>query len=182
LGCLTAAAVAVAAFVWRQARVSYPLLPLGLFRDRNRTGAFFVVLLVGGSLSLTYYLSLHVQYVLGYGPVRSGLAFLPFAVGIAGGSWLAAWAARSLPARVVTGAGLLLAMIGVLFYRGFEADSSYVGDLLVPMLVWSTGMGMTFVPMTVVTLSGVSDHRTGIASAVMGPCSRSAVQWGWRFW
>lgn len=168
LTCAGLAIAALVAFGWRQARVPYPILPLRLFRDRDRTCAYVVVLLVGGSLSLTYFLSLHVQHVLGYGPLRAGLAFLPFAVGIAFGSWLAARAAGRLPARAVTGIGLLLAVVGALFYRHFTADSSYAGDLLGPMLVWSTGMGMTFVPMTATVLAKVPSREAGIASAVIG--------------
>lgn len=58
----------------RQSRVPRPILPLVLFRDRNRTCAYAVVLLVGGSLSLTYFPSPHVQHVLGYSPIRARLA------------------------------------------------------------------------------------------------------------
>ncbi|BBH63324.1 MFS transporter [Actinoplanes sp. OR16] len=160
--------VTLTGFLWRQARTPRPLLPLRLFRDRDRSSAYLVILLVGGSLSLTYFLSLHVQHVMGYSPVRAGLAFLPFAAGIAGGSWLAARSAGRFAPRVVTGTGLLLAVAGALSYRTFDADSAYLSDLLVPMLVWSTGMGMTFVPMTATVLSRVPEPDTGIASAVMG--------------
>jgi hypothetical protein len=168
LTCVAAAAAALALFFIRQTRAAHPVLPLGLFRNRQRAGAYLVILLVGASLSLTYFLSLHVQLILGYGPVRAGLAFLPFAFGIATGSWLAPRLAARVPLSAVAVSGLGMAMVGVLFYRGFTADSSYLGDLLLPMLVWSTGMGLTFVPVTVIVLKGVPSHQAGIASAVLG--------------
>ncbi|BEP13984.1 MFS transporter [Acidothermaceae bacterium B102] len=168
LSCLGLAGASLATFVQRQMRSAQPLLPPGLFRSRQRSAAFLAVLLVGASLSVTYFLSLYVQQVLQYRPVLAGLAFLPFALGIAGGAWAASRMVHRLPAQVVAGLGMALAIIGVEMYRGFSAHSTYNHDLLPAMLVWATGMGGTLLPLTLIVLRDVRPDEAGVASAVSG--------------
>jgi len=83
LGSFVVAAVLMAVFLSLQARREHPMLPLGLFRDRNRSGSYAAVLFIGGGLMATYYLlTLYMQQVLEFTPVMAGLASLPVAFGI----------------------------------------------------------------------------------------------------
>ncbi|RJK97165.1 MFS transporter [Vallicoccus soli] len=168
LALFAASALVLAAFVVIEARSPHALMPLRLFRNRNRSGSYGVMLLVGGALfSSFYFISLYLQQILGYDPIEAGLAFLPFTVGIVVGAGLASQLATRVAPRVLAGTGLALAAVGLFLYTGLEPDSSYVGGLLPSLLVTSVGMGLTFVPLTLTAVSGVAREDSGIASALL---------------
>ncbi|MFV0286761.1 MAG: MFS transporter, partial [Demequina sp.] len=166
-----AAALAVlllVAFLMVEASHPAPILPLGIFRDRSRSAALGAVMLLGFALSMTYFQSLFVQQVLGYTPTRAGLAFLPTAVGLAVGSWVAARLLARMPIAAVSCAGVVLGAIGVALMARWDAASSYAPDILAPVLVWALGTGLAFVPLTLAVVTGVSEREAGAVSAVMG--------------
>jgi EmrB/QacA subfamily drug resistance transporter len=162
------AAVALAVFIAIEARHEHPIMPLRLFADRNRSGSYGVMLLVGaGMFAMFYFLSLFVQLILGYSPVRAGLAFLPFTVGIVLGAGIASQLAPRVAPRLISGVGLTMAMVGIFLFAQAEPDTSYLGGLLGPMLITAVGMGLTFVPLTLTAVSGVKSDDAGIASALL---------------
>ncbi|WP_181763931.1 MFS transporter [Streptomyces albidus (ex Kaewkla and Franco 2022)] len=168
VACLAAALVLLALFVFIQARSSHPMMPLRLFRDRSRSGSYATMLLVGaGMLATFYFLTLYMQDVLGYSPVRTGFAYLPFSFGIALGSTLATKVATRFAPRVIAGAGLLVGIAGMLWFGTLEPAASYFTQLLPPMTVVGTGLGLTFVPMTLGAVSKVRQEDSGIASALL---------------
>ena len=168
LTCFAAATTLLLAFVAIESRHEHPIMPLRLFRDRNRSGSYLVMLIVGAAMfAMFYFLSLFVQGILEYSPVKAGMAFLPFTVGIVVGAGLASQLTPRLPPRVIVGVGLVLATTGLAVYARLDPTSTYVPDLIVPMIIMSVGMGLTFVPLTLTAVSNVPREESGIASAVL---------------
>jgi MFS family permease len=114
-----------------------------------------------------FFLTLFVQDVLGYSPLRAGLAFLPITGAIV---LTSQFAARSLPRigpkRLMTG-GALLAVTGLAWLTQVSVTSGYLTGILGPMLVFGLGMGLLFVPLTIVAVSGVPPHEAGAASSLL---------------
>jgi EmrB/QacA subfamily drug resistance transporter len=164
---LVLAAALLAAFVVIEMRSAHPLMPLRIFRDRNRAGSYAVVLAIGSAMfAVFFFLSLFVQQILHYSPLKAGVAFLPFTVGILFGAAVSSRLAARLDARYLMTAGLVLAAIG-LFWLSFIEETSSYWHLLLPMLVTSVGMGTTFVPLTLTALSNVPNRDAGLASGVL---------------
>jgi len=167
-GFLAGGVVLLAGFVLSQRRVSDPLLPLPVLRNRNRAGSYLAVftLLIGVSgvfLFLTYYL----QDALGYNPLLAGLAFLPMlacamAMGMTSNLVLLA---RTGPRLLVT-TGLLVAAAGMAGLTRIGPDSSYVGAILGPLLAIGTGMGLAVSPSMNTATFGVPAADAGVASAL----------------
>ena len=168
VGSFTAAVVLLAAFLSIETRTRQPITPLHMFADRNRAGSYAIMLsLAAAMFGMFFFLTLFVQDVLGYSPLRAGLSFLPVTAGIIISSQ---FAARSLPRlgpkRLMT-TGALLAVIGLAWLTQVSVDSGYVTGLLAPMVVFALGMGLLFVPLTVVAVAGVPPHEAGAASSLL---------------
>jgi hypothetical protein len=126
------------------------------------------MLIVGAAMfSMFYFLGIFVQSIMGYSAIKTGLAFLPFSVGIV----LAAQVASTLVARMdprwISGAGGVLVAGGMFGFSRLAVDSSYLTDLLPYILVLSFGMGLIFVPLTLTAVSGVAAEDSGVGSAVL---------------
>ncbi|MEU5977486.1 MFS transporter [Streptomyces sp. NPDC047315] len=167
LACTVGAALLVA-FLLVQSRSAHPMMPLRLLRDRRRSGSYATMLFVGGGMfAMFYFLTLYLQLVLGYGPVKAGLATLPFSVGMAVAAGVSSRLTARLAPRAIAGPGLLLAAVGMLWFTRLDTDSSYTVDVLPAAFVIAIGLGLCFVPMTLGAISGVGDEDSGIASALL---------------
>jgi Major Facilitator Superfamily len=114
-----------------------------------------------------FFLTLFVQGVLGYSPLRAGFAFLPITAAIIVASQFAARSILRLgPKRLMT-TGAVLALVGLAWQTQVSVDSSYVSGILGPMLVFGLGMGLLFVPLTIVAVSGVPPRESGAASSLL---------------
>ncbi|MFE2567130.1 MFS transporter [Streptomyces mirabilis] len=163
-----AAAVLLAAFLYLQARTADPMMPLRLFKDRTRSGSYATMLFIGAGMFATFYfLTLYMQLILGYSPVRTGFAYLPFSFGMAMAAGISSKLVTHLAPRLIAGPGLLVAAVGMLWFATLEPDSSYTAHLMPAMFVTALGLGMSFVPMTLGAVSGVSHQDTGVASALL---------------
>jgi EmrB/QacA subfamily drug resistance transporter len=166
--CFAIAALMLALFVGIESRHPHPIMPLPLFRNRNRTASYAIMLVVGAAMfSMFYFISLFVQQILGYSALKAGVAFLPFTVGVVLGAGVASQLAQRLAPRVIASTGLVLASIGLLLYTRLDVDSTYASSLLPAMLVMSVGMGLIFVPLTLTAVSNVRNEESGIASAIL---------------
>jgi EmrB/QacA subfamily drug resistance transporter len=165
---LLVAAVVLAAFVGIEHRTGDPIMPLEIFAERNRAGAYAVMLAIGTALfAMFYFVTLFIQNILGYSPIKAGLAFLPFAstmMVFAGGS--AQLVAKTGPRRPML-LGTLLLAAGLFWLSQANADSSYVGGLLGPLMVMAAGGGSCFVPLTLLAVSRIRHDEAGIASALL---------------
>lgn len=165
---ITVGALMLLAFLVVESRTAEPLMPLRLFTERNRATSFGIALVVGGAiLSMFFFLSLFVQGILQYSPLKAGLSFLPFTLGIVIGAGSASQLTPRLPPRMIAGPGLLIASLGVFLFSRLEHTSTYVSGLLFPMVITAIGMGLTFVTLTLTAVSKVEERDTGIASGVL---------------
>jgi EmrB/QacA subfamily drug resistance transporter len=165
---LAALAIALlAVFVLIERRSSAPLVRLGIFRVRSLLGANLVLLVVAGGLFANFFFSsLYVQQILGYTPIEAGLAFLPVTVGIIAGSGLSQLLVRQVGVRETTMGGMVLAAAGLFLLSRAEVGGTYVGTLLPGLLLMSIGMGLTFVPVTLIATTNVSAEDAGLASGL----------------
>jgi EmrB/QacA subfamily drug resistance transporter len=167
LGLGALAIVLLVAFVAIELRSREPLIRLGIFRIRSLTVANVAMLLVASGIFAQFYFdSLYVQEVLGYSPIQAGLAFLPFTAGIVVGAGLAQQLIARFGVRAVTLAGLTLATGGLALFLRLTPDGTYLSQLLVPILVMSVGMGLTFVPITLLATTNVEAADAGLASGL----------------
>ena len=165
---LAAAAVLLVGFVLYERRASHPLLPLRVVLDRNRGGSYLVFLLVGAGLfAIFLFLTFYFQQTLGYSPLESGFAFLPFSGGIILGAGIVSQLLPRVGPRPLIIAGLALAAVGMLWLTRIGETSSYVTEVLPAELAISFGMASVFVPASSTALVGVEEHDAGIASAVL---------------
>lgn len=143
-------------------------MPLRIFRNRNLSSANAVSLLVGAALlSMFFFISLYLQQVLGFSALEAGLSYLPFSVA----SIVAAGAASQLVTKVgprpVLACGLALTAVGLLLFTRIPADGTFAGDVLLPSVVAALGLGFSFVPVTIVAVSGVTPQESGLASGLI---------------
>ncbi|WSI43208.1 MFS transporter [Streptomyces sp. NBC_01340] len=168
LASFAAAAVLLVAFLFLQGRTADPMMPLRLFKDRTRSGSYATMLFIGAGMFATFYfLTLYMQLILGYSPIRTGFAYLPFSFGMATAAGISSKLVARLAPRLIAGPGLLVAAVGMFWFATLEPDSSYAAHLMPAMFVTALGLGMSFVPMTLGAVSGVSHQDTGVASALL---------------
>ena len=167
LGLGAVAIALLAAFLVIESRSAAPLMRLGIFRIRTLAVADTALLLVAsGMFGMFFFASLYVQEILGYSPLRAGLAFLPVSAGIIVGAGLAQQLIKRFGVRTVSIAGISLATAGMAVLTQLPVHGSYAGNLLVGLLPMSIGMGLTFVPITLLGTSGVKAEDAGLASGL----------------
>jgi EmrB/QacA subfamily drug resistance transporter len=165
---LVGAAVLLAAFVAIERRSRAPLVPFSIFRIRTITGANVVGLLIGCSLfSMFFFISLYMQQVLGYSPIKAGLSYLPLAVSIILSAGIASQLVTKVGFKPVLAVGMLLIAIGLVWFGQVSADGSFLTDILGPSLFAAVGLGFAFVPVTIAAVSGVEDREQGLASGLI---------------
>jgi len=165
---LAGGVVLLLAFVAIEYFSTHPLLPFRVLADRTRGVSFVVMLVVGAALfSMFYFLGLFIQQVLGYSPVKTGFAFLPFSLGIIAAAQLSSYLVARLDPRWISGPGAVMAAVGMYGFSHLTIESSYTLNLLPWIVVLAFGMGLTFVPMTLTAVAGVAKQDSGVASAVL---------------
>ena len=170
---LTISALALGAalltlYVALERRASEPITPLSLFSDRGRNASYGArLLLAGAMLGMLFFLTQFAQLVLRYGPLETGLAFLPFTVSLFATSQLSA--RRLTPrygGRVVMVVGLSLSTLAMLLLSRLTGTSGYL-EMLVPVMLFGGGNGLAFVPLTSASLAGVRQEDAGAASGLI---------------
>ncbi|MEU6659068.1 MFS transporter [Streptomyces sp. NPDC046821] len=168
LGAFGAAVVLLATFIAIERRSRQPITPLWMFRDRNRAGVYGMMLCLAAAIfGMFFFLTLFVQDVLGFSPLRTGLAFLPISGVIA---VVAGITSRLLPRfgpKPFMVIGALLAATGLGWLTQIDIHSTYAGGVLGPTLILGSGMGLQFVTLTLMALSGVDTKDSGAASGVL---------------
>ncbi len=169
LGLLGAAVVLLLVFLGIEAKVESPLMPLSLFRLRNLTTANIICILWAAGMFAWFFLSaLYLQIVLGYSPLRVGLAFLPtnlimgaFSLG------LSAKLVMRFGIRLPLSIGLSLAAVGLVLFARAPVDGTYVVDVLPSMILLGFGGGMSFNPLLLAAMNDVEPSEAGLASGVV---------------
>jgi EmrB/QacA subfamily drug resistance transporter len=167
-GLLVIAAALLVSFVLLEARLRHPLVRLGIFRMRSITGSNAAMLLVAaGMFALFFFASIYVQEVLGYSALRAGLAFLPVTLGIIVGAGLSQQLIRRVGVRAVGLVGMCIAASGLILLSRIPVAGTYLGDLLPGLMIMAIGMGLTFVPITLIATTNVEEHDAGLASGLL---------------
>ena len=168
LGLLAISAALLAAFLMIESRLRHPLVRLGIFRMRSITGSNAAMLLVAaGMFALFFFASIYVQEVLGYSALRAGLAFLPVTGGIVVGAGLSQQLIRRVGVRAVGLVGMCIAAVGLILLSRIPVAGTYLGDLLPGLMIMAVGMGLTFVPITLIATTNVDEHDAGLASGLL---------------
>jgi EmrB/QacA subfamily drug resistance transporter len=167
LAVLGIGALLLVAFVILESRSAAPLVKLSIFRLRSIAVANGAMMLVASALfGMFFFVSLYTQDVLHYSPLKAGFAFLPISVGIVIGAGISQAIIPRLGVRNVSVLGLALATAGVLWIARVPVHGSYVPDMLASFIPMSIGMGLVFVPLTLLATSGVENDDAGLASGL----------------
>jgi EmrB/QacA subfamily drug resistance transporter len=169
IGLLAAAAVLFALFLATEARVSAPLVPLGIFRLRNVATANVVGVLWSAAMFAWFFISaLYLQLVLGYSPLQVGLAFLPanlimgaFSLG------LSAKLVTRFGTRLPLAIGMLLVAAGLAFFARAPVDGNFTLDVLPGVILLGLGAGIAFNPVLLAAMSDVAPSESGLASGIV---------------
>jgi EmrB/QacA subfamily drug resistance transporter len=161
------AVLLLASFVVIELRSKAPLIRLGIFRLRSLSASNIAMLLVASGLfSMFYFAGIYLQEIRGYGPLKAGLAFLPFTFGIVIGAVASQQLITRIGIRAVVFAGITLGTLGMLYFTQLTTHSTYLADVFPSIAVMSIGMGMTFVPLTLLATTNVDSDDAGLASGL----------------
>ena len=169
LGLLGLAVVLFGVFLTIEARVAAPLVPLGLFRNRNLSVANGVgVLWSAGMFAWFFFAAQYLGLVLGYDPLHVGLAFLP--ANIIMGAFSLGLSARIVMrfgTRLPIGVGMALVSLGLLLFARAPVDGTFWLDVLPTMIVLGIGVGMAMNPVLIAAMSDVEPSESGLASGIV---------------
>jgi EmrB/QacA subfamily drug resistance transporter len=165
---LATSAVLAAAFAVNERRSHNPLIPFAIVRVKGLVAADVTQLIAfAGFLSMFFFVTLYMQEVLHYTPLRAGAAYLPITAGIAVGGGIASQLITRIGSRPVVVAGSLLAAAGTYYLSRLPLHGFYVTDLLPGFLVMSLGTGLAFVSITAAANAGVPGDKAGLAAGLL---------------
>jgi EmrB/QacA subfamily drug resistance transporter len=168
VGSFALAVVLLVGFVAMQARSASPLMPLRLFHNRSRVGAYTVMLIIGAAVfAMFYFLTQYVQLVLGFSPIQAGLAFLPVSATIIVVAQVISRVVHRIQPKLIIASGTVFGGLGLYSLSRLTPDSSYAAHVLPSIILIAIGMGSIFVPITLAAVSAVEPEDTGIASAML---------------
>ncbi|MCG5449408.1 MFS transporter [Micromonospora hortensis] len=186
IGTLAVSVAMLVIFVLIERRAAHPLLPLRIFRNRVRAGGYLALTLAMASMfAMFYFLTLFVQQILGYSPLRTGIAFLPFALGIVVTATVAGRAMTRIQPRIIAGIGSLLAAFSMAMFSRLSVDDSpvaaalaatggttvggsvsYWGQVFPYLITMAVGMGMVLAGLTPASLYRLAPQDTGVGSGL----------------
>jgi EmrB/QacA subfamily drug resistance transporter len=184
---LAGGAALLAVFVFVETRVKHPMLPFRIFANQTRAASFLAMMLMPAAMfSMFFFLSQYIQGVIGYSPLKTGFAFLPFSVGIIVSATIVSNLVNRIDARFIAGTGTLMASVALYGFSRLSADDSaqgvltqlsggaHMGDginywtqILPYIVLMALGMGAVFVPLTLTAVHHVRSEDSGIGSGVL---------------
>jgi EmrB/QacA subfamily drug resistance transporter len=168
LAAFGAAAVLLAGFLVIESRVRQPITPLRLFADASRSGSFAArLLLIAGMFGVFFFLTQFLQKVMGFSPLRAGVAFLPLTAALFGMSRTAPRLMPRLGAKPLMIIGMLPAIVSLAWLSRVSPATGYWSGVFGPMMLLGIGMGLVFVPLTTASLAGVAPADSGAASSMV---------------
>jgi predicted MFS family arabinose efflux permease len=167
--------VLIAVFLWHERRSDHPMLPLSLFRSRNfAVGNAATLLIYGGLGAATFFVTIFLQQVAGWGAVEAGMSLLPITLCM----WVLSRRFGALSDRIgpklLMGLGPIVAGVGLIWMGRLDAEVNYWIDLLPGVLVFGVGLSATVAPLTNTVLGAVPQHNAGVASGVNNQIARIA--------
>lgn len=173
-GPLAVGVLLIVAFVWREAHSEDPLLPLEILKDRDRGAGFISIFIIGcGMFGVFLFLTYYLQDILGFKPVQSGLAFLPFiaimiTMSILGNTILV----TKVGAKILVPTGMFLVACSGIILTRLQVDSSYGAHVLPGLILAGLGMGCVMSPSISMATRGVIRDHAGVASATVNVCQQ----------
>ena len=168
IGTLAGSAVLVAAFARNELRSRNPLIPFAILRVKGLVAADVTQLIAfAGFFSMFFFVTLYMQEVLHYGPLKAGAAYLPITAGFAVAGGIASQLITRIGTRPVVVAGCLIAAGGIYYLARMPLHGSYVTDLLPGFLVMSLGAGSVFVSIAAAANAGVPGDKAGLAAGLL---------------
>jgi predicted MFS family arabinose efflux permease len=163
------AAVLLGTFTLIEARLARaPLMPLSVFRSRSLTGANLVIFFLGAAMfAMWFFLSLFMQNVLHFNPLKTGIAFLPQTVAIAIGAQISSRLVTRIGPRPLLVVAGLLAAVGMAWLSRITPDGTYLVHILGPSAVITFALGLAFTPVTFAATAGVPMDQAGLASGLV---------------
>lgn len=168
LAYFAASAAALAAFIYNESRAKHPLMPLGIFKIRNLTGANLLMFcMTAGMFAVFFFTTLYMQQILGYTPVKTGFSFLIIPIIIAIMATNVPRLIQKIGYRPILIVAPLIVASGLYWLSRIPVDGTYWGDVAPGMILLAIGMGATFVSVTIAATSGVPHHESGLASGIL---------------
>lgn len=169
VGSFVVAAIMLGYFFLVQTRTEYPLLPLRVLADRNRGGSLFAMLVAGlGMFGMFLFLTYFLQTTLGFSAVKTGLAFLPMIFALTLTAQLSNIVLLpKLGPRPLIPLGMVMAAVGLFWLTALTVHSTYLGGVLLPLILIGLAMGFIFAPAYNTATLGVAPHDAGVASALV---------------
>ena len=168
LGFIAGGLALLVVFVLIEARVANPLVRLSIFRTRTLRAADITMLVVaGGMFSVFFFASLYVQEVLGFSPLRAGLGFLPLTAAIIISANAAQRLVGPLGIKLTGVIGMLIAAAGLALMTTISVGGSYWTEVLPGLVVMGLGLGLTFMPLTMLATYGSDAEDAGLASGLL---------------
>lgn len=165
---LGAAAALIIGFVVNESLIKRPLVPLKIFKLRNvSAGNLAQLTIAGGMFSVFFYLSIYYQQILGYSPVMAGVASLPFTLFIAASAAITTRLVAKYPPKTILTIAPVIMAAGLFYFSQIPVEGKYLTDILPGIALMATGMGSTFVALTLASTSGVSQKEHGLASGLL---------------
>ncbi len=162
------AIVFLVTFVVIEVKAPNPMMPLRVVTERNRGGSYLGSMFVGAGLfSMFLFLGLYLQVVLGYSPLKSGFAFLPFTLGVIVFAGVASQLLPKIGPKPLMIPGLFFAGIGMVLLARITPETSYATHVLPSLFIISSGMALVFIPISTTSLHNVGGHDAGVASALI---------------
>ena len=162
------AGILLVAFFLIQKNVKNPLLPLRVITERNRGGSYLGSMMVGAGLfSMFLFLGLYLQVILGYSPLKTGFAFLPFSIGIIIFAGVASQLLPRVGPKPLIIWGLIQSTAGLYLLTFITPETAYVTHVLPSLIIMSTGMALVFIPISTTALHGIGGRDSGVASAAL---------------
>src|SRR5687767_8774821 len=168
IGLFTISGLLLASFLVWESRTAEPLMPFSIFRLRTLVGANVAGLILGTALfSMFLMLTLYMQQVLSYSPMKTGVGYLAVAGTAIVWSALAAQLVTRVGVKPVLVAGMVSLIAGLIYFTQVSVGGSYLGDLLPGFLLIAIGLGFSFVPISIAALAGVQPAEAGLASGLI---------------
>jgi EmrB/QacA subfamily drug resistance transporter len=169
----------LAALVVNESRAAQPIMPLRLFRSRERSGAYAARLLyLGAMIGFFFFTTQYLQDALGFTPLQAGLGFLPmslvnFAVALA----IPRLGAR-IPNGVLLAGGTTVTLAGMVWLSRVDVADAYLTSMALPMVLIGAGQGLAFAPLTNAGIAGVAPADAGAASGLVNTAHQLGMALG----
>lgn len=151
-----------------ETRHPHPMVQPHLVRNRRRVGALAAMaLIIGANLSMFFLVVQYIQLVLGFGPLATGFAFLPFSLGIFGMSRITPWLITRIGPRAMLLAAASALVVAYGWLSNADTDGTYLGTVFGPVLIAGLATGLAFMPITATVLAGVEHEHAGSASGLL---------------